>query len=75
MKEMFSGCTSLISLHNISNWNTMSVQNMSYMFENCPKLTDLRNLSKWNINKVKEALDMYRGCNKKLKTPKFKIKK
>ena len=35
MQEMFSNCSSLISLPNISNWNIISVQNMEDMFEGC----------------------------------------
>ena len=33
--RMFSGCSSLISLPDISKWNTNNVTNMSYMFCDC----------------------------------------
>ena len=38
MSFMFDNCTSLLSLPDISEWNTKNVTNMSYMFYNCNKL-------------------------------------
>ena len=35
MSSMFSGCSSLSSLPDISKWNTDNVTNMSYMFDFC----------------------------------------
>ena len=32
MSYMFSGCSSLLSLPDISNWNTKNVTKMSFMF-------------------------------------------
>jgi len=32
---MFEGCTSLISLPDISNWNTQNIINMTDLFCNC----------------------------------------
>ena len=32
---MFYGCSSLLLLHNNSNWNIKNVTNMSYMFYGC----------------------------------------
>ena len=32
---MFDGCSSLISLPDISKWNTNNVNDMSYMFWGC----------------------------------------
>jgi len=32
---MFAGCTSLIYLPDISNWNTQNITNMKYLFYNC----------------------------------------
>ena len=43
---MFNGCNSLISLPDISNWNTKNVTNMSYMFSDCSSLISLPNISK-----------------------------
>ena len=52
MSYMFYGCESLISLPDISNWNTNNVNNMSYMFSNCKSLTSLPDISNWNTSNV-----------------------
>ena len=44
MHEMFYKCTSLVSLPNISKWNTDKVENMNDMFYKCDKLS---NIPKW----------------------------
>ena len=45
MSYMFYGCSSLISLPDISNWNTSKVTNMSYMFYDCNSLLSLPDIS------------------------------
>ena len=49
---MFDGCYALISLPDISKWNTNNVTNMSYMFYGCSSLESLPDISKWNTNNV-----------------------
>jgi len=56
---MFTGCSSLISLPDLSKWNTNNVTKMIYMFRGCSSLISLPDLSKWNTNKVK---NMIGGC-------------
>ena len=41
MSEMFGNCSSLISLPDISKWNTNNVANMFGMFFDCRTLTSL----------------------------------
>jgi len=43
---MFAGCTSLISLPDISNWNTQNITNMNDLFGNCSSLKSLPDISK-----------------------------
>ena len=62
MSEIFSNCSSLISL-NLFNFNTNKVINMSYMFRNCSSLNYL-NLSNFNTNKVTNMDSMFDGINK-----------
>ena len=38
----------LISLPDISKWNTINVNNMGYIFETYSILKSLSNISKWN---------------------------
>ena len=52
MNFMFSGCSSLISLSDISKWNTNNVKYMSEMFSKCSPLISLPDISKLNTNTV-----------------------
>ena len=61
---MFSGCISLKTLPDISNWDTSNVTNMSEMFSRCQGLIKLTDISKWNINKVKNKTNMFEGSSK-----------
>ena len=38
MSVMFGGCSSLISLPDISNWNTNNATDISYMFSGCSNI-------------------------------------
>ena len=53
MSYMFEGCSSLLSLPDISKWNTNDVTNMSYMISGCSSLLSLPDISKWNTINVK----------------------
>jgi len=44
--EMFNGCSSLLSLPDISKLNTNKVTNMSWMFYGCSSLSSLPDISK-----------------------------
>ena len=57
---IFSGCSSLTSL-NISNFNTIMIENMNRMFYNCSSLTSL-DLSHFNTNNVKYMNSMFYNC-------------
>ena len=70
---MFSGCSSLLSLSDISKWNTSHVTNMSFMFYECESLSSLSDISKWNTSNVTDMSYMFSGCKNSLKIPsKFK---
>ena len=49
MSRMFDGCNSLISLPDISKWNTSNVTDMSGMFDGCNSLISLPRISKKSI--------------------------
>ena len=63
MSYMFSDCSSLISLPNLSKWNTDNVIDMSSMFYNCSSLISLPDISKWNTNNVKDMTGMFYNCS------------
>ena len=58
MSYMFSECSSLSSLPDISKWNN-KVNNMISMFYKCSSLTSLLDISKWNTNKVTNMISMF----------------
>ena len=49
---MFSWVYSLLSLPDISKWNTSNVIDMSYIFYKCKLLISLPDISKWNVSNV-----------------------
>ncbi len=53
MSWMFNHCKSLISLPDISNWNTFKVIDMKYMFQECNSLISLPDILKWITSKAK----------------------
>ena len=60
MSGMFSGCSSLSSLPDISKWNTINVTNMKSMFRGCSSLPDI---SKWNTNNANNMNWIFSGCS------------
>ena len=71
MSYMFSDCTSLISLPDISEWNTININNMSHMFDGCKLLSNLSDISKWNTNNVTDMSYMFKDCESLLRLPDF----
>ena len=59
---MFYGCSLLLSLPDISKWNTINVTEMNAMFSECLSLSSLPNISKWNINNVTNMNHMLSVC-------------
>ena len=45
MTYMFYNCYSLLSLPDISKWNTSNVINMSYLFSHCKLILSLPDIS------------------------------
>ena len=62
MSFIFSDCTSLSSLSDISKWNTNNVTDMSYIFCECSSLSTLPDISKWNTNNVTDMSYMFYDC-------------
>ena len=62
MYNMFNGCSSLSSLHDISKWNTNNVISMYYMLYGCSSLSSLPDISKWNTNNIRDLGHIFDGC-------------
>jgi len=59
MSYMFCDCTSLISLPDISKWNTNNITGVNSMFNYCTSLLSLPDISKWNTNNVTDMSYMF----------------
>ena len=59
---MFSGCTSLKYLPDISKWDTNNIQFMDDLFSNCLSLKSLPDISKWNIKNVTNMRRLFYNC-------------
>ena len=73
MSYMFEGCSSLISLPDISNWNTNKVTDMSYMFDRCSSLISLPDISNWNTHNVYNMSNMFYKCSSLISLPDISI--
>ena len=59
---MFSYCSSLESLPDISKWNLNNIENISNMFSGCESLKSFPDISKIKINKEINKEDMFYDC-------------
>jgi len=55
------GDTAIVSIGDVSNWNTSSVEDMAYMFTRCTKLKSL-DLSGWDVSNVTSMQQMFVSC-------------
>ena len=69
MDNMFGICKSLISLPDLSKWNTANVTDISYMFDGCNSLISLPDIMKWNISKVTIINNIFYGCQSLISLP------
>jgi len=59
LQVFFAGCRSLISLSDISKWNTKKVKKLSKIFNGCYDLNPLPDISKWNTNSVTDMNSLF----------------
>ena len=69
MSYMFSGCLSLKSLPNLSDWKTHNVINMCNLFYSCSSLVSLPDLSNWDTSNVKDMSRMFGECPSLISLP------
>ena len=63
MSYMFSGCSSLSNLPDISKWNINKHANISFMFIGCSSLKSLPDLSKWDITYIRDISFLFYNCS------------
>ena len=61
MRLILNKCSSLVSLPDLSIWNTNNVCDLSGLFQNCSSLTSLPDISKWNTSNVKNMSCIFDG--------------
>ena len=61
MYNMFEGCKSLISLPDISKWDTSNVIDIGGIFKGCESLISLPDVSKWDTSR--KRIDMFDECH------------
>ena len=69
MSNMFSNCSLLNVLPDISKWNTNSLKNINCMFKYCSNLSFLPDISKWNTNNIREMDSFLYGCSSLISYP------
>ena len=69
MEGMFTLSDKVISLPDISNWDTSNVEDMREMFWGCELITSLPDISNWNTSKVKRMDSMFYGCKSLISLP------
>ena len=67
ISAIFYGCKSLVSLPDISKWNTSKVTNINRVFYECCSFISLPDISIWDLLNIKNMDNLFSGC-KSLKT-------
>ena len=63
LNGLFSGCSTLEYLPDISNWEITNVKNINNMFEGCTSLIELPDISKWNTINIIYMNKLFKNCS------------
>ena len=63
MTGIFSKCSSLSSLPDISKWDIQNATYLNSMFYGCKSLASIPDLSKWDIKKVINMENIFGDCS------------
>ena len=69
INEIFANCSSLISLPDISKWDTSKVIDMNKIFYNCRNLSSLSDISEWDTNNATNMDGMFFNCSSLISLP------
>jgi surface protein len=69
MDNIFYGCHSLLSLPDISKWNTSNIIYMDNIFYGCHSLFSLPDIYKWNTSNVKNMNNIFSRCHSLVSLP------
>ena len=59
MSFLFTGCSNLLSLPNISNWDVSNVTDIRAMFYGCSQISTLPNISNWNTRRINNIENLF----------------
>ena len=62
INNLFSGCTSLISLPKTLYWDTSKVEKLNELFSGCKSLIEIPDISKWNTSNVIDMRKLFNNC-------------
>ena len=62
LSGMFYNCSSLLSIKDMSKFNTDNILNISSMFNGCSSLISLPDISNWNTNKIFDMSFLFNNC-------------
>jgi len=63
LSYMFYGCTSLIEILEIKDWDISNVNDISNMFCGCSSLLNLPDISQWNTSNIVNMSFLFSGCS------------
>ena len=66
MSYMFTYCTSLESLPDISKWNLTNIEDISNMFSGCSSLKSFPDISNIKIKKGIKTENMFKDCKEEI---------
>ena len=69
MSHLFYNCNSIISLPDITQFDTSNIINMSYAFFGCNSLKSLPDISKWNTSNAKNMSNIFGECDSIISLP------
>jgi len=69
MTRVFYGCSSLVELPDISNWDISSLKYVCDMFVDCSSLSCIPNIAKWNNNNINIIGNNFKGCSSSITIP------
>ncbi len=52
MEYIFAGCSKLLNLDELSEWNTAKITDMMCIFSKCSSLSSLEGISNWQTENV-----------------------
>ena len=71
---MFKDCSSLISLPDISKWNTFNSDDINNMFNGCLSLSFLADISKWKFLVLIDKSYLFDNCLSLIQIPSIRWK-